>query len=611
MLDASRTAHENEGKKKALVIAISDYDRFPALGFCKNDGNRIYEVLKAQGYEITEDSFLLGRVKYEEMREAVRKFFKGSDVGPRDTLLFYFSGHGHLDDKGYHFLVTSEMDPKEPDDKGYYFEDLTRMMDRSDSLRKVMILDCCHAGGLKIRDRGGDEEEKGEEEVAKLGRKAISEALEKTIRIGQGTCILASSLGIQQSFKMPGMDYSAFSYYVIEGLEGKAINDDGHVTPEVLRTYITERLAGLPDFRRQTPISKLEIVGNLVLAEYPRLARRTTPTLPSEPPARQEDELLNLALSYAPINYQYVSLKNDDYQTKLDLLCAVNFGCYGASYSRQDCWNTRMARKRLREADFPGLTPVAYYSIAITETHYFLLYAFYHADTETHPNDLNGCMVILEKTDTKPLLLGMITIGAQDFMPYTFGSRLIVKSRPAWQRHFGMDVEETLGGDHPLTQQGRGHHAMYGLDPDNRVATGFKAMKALWSKREDIIMYRPATIASTYTRSGLYKAKNWLYRPTFNYELVDILDPKNGLYNRYLEAKNNGGNETFREDGSFHNDETVGNATGPWLWKQGVMVGGEVTGDMWEDPATLAASIFETTSKPFSTKYLKKMMDKK
>lgn len=114
---------------------------------------------------------------------------------------------------------------------------------------------------------------------------------------------------------------------------------------------------------------------------------------------------MNLALFWAPINYQ----------TKKDLLCPVNFECYSAARPERQadpglCWNTRLVRRRLREADLASLTASAYYSVAITETHYFLLYAYYHADDDTHPNDLEGCLLILERNDDRPLLLGMITV---------------------------------------------------------------------------------------------------------------------------------------------------------------------------------------------------------
>jgi hypothetical protein len=100
------------------------------------------------------------------------------------------------------------------------FENLTTMMDVSDSLRKVLILDCCHVGGIKISggkgDDGSAEEEdvKGENEAAKLGRRAISDAVERSIRIGQGTCVFASSLVFYTAKRMWGRQ-DLFAFKVI------------------------------------------------------------------------------------------------------------------------------------------------------------------------------------------------------------------------------------------------------------------------------------------------------------------------------------------------------------------------------------------------------------
>ncbi|MCS4538952.1 MAG: hypothetical protein HYY67_08865 [Thaumarchaeota archaeon] len=117
----------------------------------------------------------------------------------------------------------------------------------------------------------------------------------------------------------------------------------------------------------------------------------------------------------------------------------------------------------MAKVKFGDLVPVAYYSIAITDSHYFVLYAYYHADDSTHPNDLEGCMLILEKDDVRPLLLGMITVAHLDFVPFVYEQRMKVLSHPPWQRDFEMEVEEELDGDCALIQQEKGKHGMYAL----------------------------------------------------------------------------------------------------------------------------------------------------
>jgi hypothetical protein len=66
---------EGNGSKKAIVIGISDYDLLQPLDFCKADGVKMHELLRSIGYEIQENHKLIGRVKREEMREAIIDFF--------------------------------------------------------------------------------------------------------------------------------------------------------------------------------------------------------------------------------------------------------------------------------------------------------------------------------------------------------------------------------------------------------------------------------------------------------------------------------------------------------------------------------------------------------
>ena len=116
----------------------------------------MYELLKSLGYEIIYDNKLIGTVKWGEMREAIIKFF-AHDVKSQDMLLFYFSGHGIPDAYGDNFLATSEIDPYIPFDKGFSFDEFTKMMQRSISTKIIAILDCCYSGAAKV-SKGHDED---------------------------------------------------------------------------------------------------------------------------------------------------------------------------------------------------------------------------------------------------------------------------------------------------------------------------------------------------------------------------------------------------------------------------------------------------------------------
>jgi hypothetical protein len=160
--------HGAEGKRKALIVAISDYINLQKLDFCQKDGEEIFELLTRLEYEVQESNRLIGNVKSDVMRDAIYDFFSNSGIKSEDTLLFYYSGHGVPDIDGDIYLASCEVDPDSPFRKGFSFNELTKMMQRSVSTRIVTILDCCYSGAARV-SKGYDDAE------ATLGTAAIHE----------------------------------------------------------------------------------------------------------------------------------------------------------------------------------------------------------------------------------------------------------------------------------------------------------------------------------------------------------------------------------------------------------------------------------------------------
>jgi hypothetical protein len=225
--------------------------------------------LKSLDYEVQAGHKLVGRVNWIEMRSAMIDFFRNSNVKPSDTLLFYYSGHGVLEN-GDHYLAPSETDPFSPDKNGFLFEEFTRLMNKCYSRKIVSILDCCYSGAARIGKGGADE-------AAKLGRMAIDNG-SKTLERGEGKCILAASQAYQKAFETLAQDHSLFTYYLLEGLKGKqaaAVDEEGFVTPDSLGRYVYNAIMSLPPERRsmQKPVRKVEESGDIALAYYPQFRR--------------------------------------------------------------------------------------------------------------------------------------------------------------------------------------------------------------------------------------------------------------------------------------------------------------------------------------------------
>ena len=278
------------GKKKALIVAISDYANLPTdkqLPFCKNDGESMYDLLKTLGYDISESNKLVGKVNWQTMRDALRDFFIPREINSKDTLLFYFSGHGLVDGDGTFYLATSEIDPQNPFDRGIDDLYLRKVIDASPSNKIALILDSCYSGKLNPFSKGDDQS-------------AVSSASStiQNMNMRQGRFLLAACKGYQEASGTP--DGSKFTQYVIEGLKGKkeSVNKDGYVTPSLLADYVNDEMSSQPekDGRIQRPIMKGEGASIILTPRYEEFVPREEPKISEllEEIRRKDEEIKRL-----------------------------------------------------------------------------------------------------------------------------------------------------------------------------------------------------------------------------------------------------------------------------------------------------------------------------
>ncbi|EGG42066.1 caspase domain-containing uncharacterized protein [Candidatus Nitrosarchaeum limnium SFB1] len=255
-------------RKKALVIAVSDYDvdSLRNLSFCKNDGDDMHKILKNLGYDIKNHEELIGYVDGTHMQDAIYDFFH-DNIQLDDTLLFYFSGHG-VPGNGDYFLASSNIDPKIPKKRGFSFEDLNGEIVNCHSAKKVIIIDSCYAGSAKV-------DAKGSVIAAAIDAKNHQDQSFE----GVGTCLLSSCMGAQESFDSAEGNHSFFTNYLIKGLNGangKSVDDNGLVTPESLMNYIDREIDAIPEENRpnQTPLRKIMNAGGPIeIAKFPEFAK--------------------------------------------------------------------------------------------------------------------------------------------------------------------------------------------------------------------------------------------------------------------------------------------------------------------------------------------------
>lgn len=175
------------------------------------------------------------------------------------TVLVYFSGHGYqvASPMGEaYYLMPHGYDQKKLYQTAISGAEFTAKLRTIPAKKLVILLDCCHAGGLS------DFEDLGLE-AAKAPLPPEAKAF---LAEGSGRVVIASSTADELSFA--GKPYSAFTLAVIEALAGTGVaQKDGYVRVSDLALHARE-VVPRRTRNRQHPILNFEQADNFVLAYY-------------------------------------------------------------------------------------------------------------------------------------------------------------------------------------------------------------------------------------------------------------------------------------------------------------------------------------------------------
>ena len=214
--------------RKALVVGINYYTHQNSLYGCVNDAYAVKTVLERHGDgTINFDVKMLTStgendvVKKSTLKEDIIELFKSEN-----EVIFYFSGHGHIEDTGG-YLITSEC---EEGDEGMPMVELMDIANKSKAKNKIIILDCCHSGYT-----GTDYHSDGNALLSK------------------GTTILTASSKDQYATEKNGS--GVFTSLLVDALSGSAANLMGKITPGSVYAHIDQSLGPW----QQRPLFKTNI----------------------------------------------------------------------------------------------------------------------------------------------------------------------------------------------------------------------------------------------------------------------------------------------------------------------------------------------------------------
>lgn len=141
-----------------------------------------------------------------------------TQANPDATVIVYYSGHGgRIPTTQEYFLVPYGFDPSQRDRTAISGLELTQKITAITTRKLVVLLDCCHAGGIPALKNLDDT----------FIKSSLPPDLLDVLASGSGRVIIASSRETEYSYT--GTPYSAFTACLLEALQGKAaVHPDGY-----------------------------------------------------------------------------------------------------------------------------------------------------------------------------------------------------------------------------------------------------------------------------------------------------------------------------------------------------------------------------------------------
>jgi hypothetical protein len=229
------------GQKYALIIGISRYqnsDAIPNLEYADVDARSIYEFLQqpAAGGFSRENMLLLSNesATLTSIQQALTSFVARASTN--DLLLIFFAGHGAPDRFAPQNLYVIAHDTRVQNMPATALpmpQLLSYVEQNIKSKRVVLLMDACHSAGISS------------EGMRELPNNLANQYLEQLLYQEDGRAVITSSDVNEKSqeSKKWGNGHGVFTYYLLEGLKGRAdSNQDRLVSVGELFRYVRQKV---------------------------------------------------------------------------------------------------------------------------------------------------------------------------------------------------------------------------------------------------------------------------------------------------------------------------------------------------------------------------------
>ena len=247
----------------SVVIGINKYKNLPSLKYATNDAREFYRYLVEVNQVPRDHIWLLldEEATLEKLRSTLGTSLRRT-AGKDDTVIIFLAGHGATEkdssspdgDGLEKYILPHNADLKDLYASALPMSDIARIFQRISSERLVFISDTCYSGAS------------GGRTVPVIGTRAnLSGAFLERLSQGKGRVILTASDANEVSAEKDELKHGVFTYYLLEGLRGKAdLDGDGVITVDEVYHYVSMKVPQSTG-QDQHPVKKGETTGQIVL----------------------------------------------------------------------------------------------------------------------------------------------------------------------------------------------------------------------------------------------------------------------------------------------------------------------------------------------------------
>ena len=245
----------------AVIIGISKFEdkRIPPLNFAGNDAREMYNLLTDLNYSgIPKENIKLlldEEATRQNIKSAIGKWLR-RQAREEDTVIIYYAGHGAPEEDGLYW-VTYDADIEDLYSTALDNNNIADMLERVESKRLITFLDTCYSAATVNR---------------KNRTRQVNVEIPWDRFLGDGRVVMSASNGKELSLELTEYGHGVFTYYLLQGLRGKAdgmagTERDGFVEVEELWNYVSTHVteAAKKAGNSQTPVFQGVISAGVLL----------------------------------------------------------------------------------------------------------------------------------------------------------------------------------------------------------------------------------------------------------------------------------------------------------------------------------------------------------